>query len=874
MGKIMVELAANIWADGPTSDPYEPDKAQIRAWGTWVEGLITDFTANGGLIYDTRAELYADTSFTDKRMAWVIQDPTVAYNGVYGFDPATDVWDRKSDLPFSFIIANDAGAGTPNAIQATTAIPVSGAALVWMNVADTTTASPVTVSFNGGSPLTIKTNSGNNVEVGGLTAGMIVMGIVSGLTFRLVSDQASAAVLAACEAAAAAALSAVPNSFPATRPALKAIDTTTHTSAFLREAGREGQFVWKSGDYSSQIAADTQEGIYIKADAVAATVGAWVRVFDGEVNAKWYGAKGDGTDDLIAVRSALASGFAVYFPEGTYGISDLVYPSQSGQVVRGAGIGRTIITNTFNNNPLFIFGNPQIADGAAQWARVESLTFKGNPSGATLWGVFIPNAAFVDGVPNTAGQYEGVSNNSNNYYFGQLSFTPAEWTIAARGCSLKDVRIETISGGYELHISAWGYRGENVQLFSGLRGLRESGAANSNTHVDYYISGMQKEAIIHPDVPNSIPTVCSFVNCVVQQCGLDDGGKGSIALYKGQETSFISPYLERNNEKGGTVDIFVGVAEIGCSVKTFRHRADTTIPKQTIIVTEGQGTLIVGGAYAVDLNEVVRVQGSDSRTRTTVIGPVEGVGSPALTNGVVNDISTGLNTSTFLPDRSEWGIALNKNHRLYKSTGKVALAALNGIGTSLALESQGSMSFSVDTANVTTGGSFTWNHNGLAGAGTLLLTLQASNGNLFPGADGTQNLGNASFRYATVFAATGTINTSDERDKTDVAVLSEAERLVALRLKGLMRRYRFRDAYDVKGENARVHVGIIAQDVVKAFEAEGLSAHDYGMLCFDSWEEAPELRDDDGNIVQDFTPAGDRFGVRYDELLAFIVAAI
>ncbi|WP_457662231.1 tail fiber domain-containing protein [Sinorhizobium medicae] len=184
------------------------------------------------------------------------------------------------------------------------------------------------------------------------------------------------------------------------------------------------------------------------------------------------------------------------------------------------------------------------------------------------------------------------------------------------------------------------------------------------------------------------------------------------------------------------------------------------------------------------------------------------------------------------------------------------------------------MSFSVDTANVTTGGGFTWNHNGLAGAGTLLLTLQASNGNLFPGADGTQNLGNASFRYATVFAATGTINTSDERDKIDVALLSEAERLVALRLKGLMRRYRFRDAYDVKGENARVHVGIIAQDVVKAFEAEGLSAHDYGMLCFDSWEEAPELRDDDGNIVQDFTPAGDRFGVRYDELLAFIVAAI
>ncbi|MEY9629890.1 hypothetical protein [Sinorhizobium fredii] len=64
---------------------------------------------------------------------------------------------------------------------------------------------PSPLAFNGGSALTIKTNSGNNVVVGGLTAGMIVLGIVSGTTFRLVSDQASAAVLAQAEAAQAAA---------------------------------------------------------------------------------------------------------------------------------------------------------------------------------------------------------------------------------------------------------------------------------------------------------------------------------------------------------------------------------------------------------------------------------------------------------------------------------------------------------------------------------------------------------------------------------------------------------------------------------------------------------------------------------------------
>src|SRR5690606_23464702 len=61
------------------------------------------------------------------------------------------------------------------------------------------TAPPVTVSFNGGTALTIKTSSGNHVVPGGLVSGMTVMGRVSGETFRLASDQASAAILAQME---------------------------------------------------------------------------------------------------------------------------------------------------------------------------------------------------------------------------------------------------------------------------------------------------------------------------------------------------------------------------------------------------------------------------------------------------------------------------------------------------------------------------------------------------------------------------------------------------------------------------------------------------------------------------------------------------
>jgi hypothetical protein len=200
----MVETASNIWADGPSADPYEPDKRLIREWGAWVEGSITAFLASGGKVYATRAALYADLSQSANTMAWVLSDPTAAFNGIYRKNGAANSgsWTRLGDLPYSFIVATDAGAGTPNAILTTTSIPVSQSALIILSVFEANDGSPVTVTFNAGSPLTIKTNSGNDVSPGGLVAGMQLLGVISGSTFRLVSDQVSSAIIAAAEDAA------------------------------------------------------------------------------------------------------------------------------------------------------------------------------------------------------------------------------------------------------------------------------------------------------------------------------------------------------------------------------------------------------------------------------------------------------------------------------------------------------------------------------------------------------------------------------------------------------------------------------------------------------------------------------------------------
>jgi hypothetical protein len=132
--------------------------------------------------------------------------------------------------------------------------------------------------------------------------------------------------------------------------------------------------------------------------------------------------------------------------------------------------------------------------------------------------------------------------------------------------------------------------------------------------------------------------------------------------------------------------------------------------------------------------------------------------------------------------------------------------------------------------------------------------------------DGTDNdnsidLGKSSARFDDIFATNGTIQTSDRNEKQDIEDLTEAEERVAMAAKGLLKKFRWKSAVEDKGDDARIHFGIIAQDLQDAFEAEGLDAGRYGMFISTTWT------DEDGEEQT-------RMGVRYSELLAFIISAI
>ena len=130
------------------------------------------------------------------------------------------------------------------------------------------------------------------------------------------------------------------------------------------------------------------------------------------------------------------------------------------------------------------------------------------------------------------------------------------------------------------------------------------------------------------------------------------------------------------------------------------------------------------------------------------------------------------------------------------------------------------------------------------------------------GSDGTMDLGTSGIRFQDIYATNATIQTSDRNEKQDIESLSDAETRVAVAVKGLLRKFRWKSAVEEKGDDARIHFGIIAQDLQAAFEAEGLDAGRYAMFIHSTWtdEETGEERS--------------RMGVRYSELLSFIIAAI
>lgn len=140
-----------------------------------------------------------------------------------------------------------------------------------------------------------------------------------------------------------------------------------------------------------------------------------------------------------------------------------------------------------------------------------------------------------------------------------------------------------------------------------------------------------------------------------------------------------------------------------------------------------------------------------------------------------------------------------------------------------------------------------------------------------PFADNLYWIGTAGNRVKEIFAAIGTINTSDGREKTAPLDITDA----VLDAWGDVQLITFQwlESVRQKGEDgARWHFGVIAQQVRDAFIAHGLDGTDYGLLCYDEWGSAEVVVDENGEIVSPAIEAGNRWGIRPDQCM-FLEAA-
>lgn len=219
-----------------------------------------------------------------------------------------------------------------------------------------------------------------------------------------------------------------------------------------------------------------------------------------------------------------------------------------------------------------------------------------------------------------------------------------------------------------------------------------------------------------------------------------------------------------------------------------------------------------------------------------------------------------------------WGVA---DHNLD------SLFSVNHQGN---IESQGSgkfngiVNFKGSLESEAAGASVTLRRRSPGGTMETVMFINGSNrnstfyGTVAPDADNQYTLGTAGLRWSTIYAGTGAINTSDERLKQQFRSPSEREKDAAREIKESICLYKFNDAVDLKGDGARWHVGVRAQQVIAILEAHDLNPFDYAFVCYDEWEDQDAIYDEDGNQQQLAQDAGSRYAIRYDELAMFLLS--
>jgi hypothetical protein len=241
----------------------------------------------------------------------------------------------------------------------------------------------------------------------------------------------------------------------ADRAALAAANTSAG-AAMLREAGREGMFAWDGSDLSAYVTVDSQQGVYVApASAPNGASGAWVRKFDGDYEATWFGAVADDATDasgpinaaLVLIEAhgtAITYGLAtrgLHIEAGLYYCATSIVPQQTSRIVGDGGKGAfggsaTVLRFAAGQHGIDL----QYAIGVrAPYILIKGLHLKGAFTGteAEVHGInadvtFAAENVYVEGFEGDGFNITASSGPANGYLQNANCFSLTDCTAA--GC--------------------------------------------------------------------------------------------------------------------------------------------------------------------------------------------------------------------------------------------------------------------------------------------------------------------------------------------------------------------------------------------------------------------------------------------------------
>lgn len=156
------------------------------------------------------------------------------------------------------------------------------------------------------------------------------------------------------------------------------------------------------------------------------------------------------------------------------------------------------------------------------------------------------------------------------------------------------------------------------------------------------------------------------------------------------------------------------------------------------------------------------------------------------------------------------------------------------------------------------------------GNGTYLIfgygnsqSIQLDNSKRFmPTADNSYTLGYSGYRWKQIYAAAGSISTSDRNAKKDITELDNQSYDFVMGLKPS--KYRF-----IENESNRIHYGLIAQDVEILLGKLGIKTDDFA-----GFVKSPKIKVDEQTRKETIIDGEYEYGLRYEEFIAPIIKAI